>query len=96
MTVTAIATSERAKKPRIDKLERAQVTNQYWLSELSGAQAEPRRLEFIRHIIPGTEKVTAGDVKHAAQLVLKDDKAFRVEVEPQGQAKAAAAQSAQP
>ncbi len=87
---------ERAKKPRIDKLERAQVTNQYWLTELSGAQAEPRRLDFIRHIVPGTEKVTAADVKHAAQLVLKDDKAFRLEVEPQGQAKAAAAQPAQP
>jgi zinc protease len=87
---------ERAKKPRIDKLERAKVTNQYWLSELSGAQAEPRRLDFIRHIIPGTEKVTADDVKHAAQLVLKDDKAYRLEVEPQSLAKAAGAQSAQP
>jgi zinc protease len=86
---------DRAKKPRVDKLERARVTNQYWLSELSGAQADPRRLDFIRHIVPGTEKVTAVDVKHAAQLVLKDDKAFRLEIEPQNQAKTAAAQPGQ-
>jgi zinc protease len=72
----------RAKKPRIDRLERSRVTNQYWLSELSGAQAEPRKLDFIRHIIPGTEQVTAADVKHAAELVLKDDKAFKLEVKP--------------
>jgi zinc protease len=74
---------QRAKKPRIDKLERSRVTNQYWLSELSGAQADPRRLDFIRHIIPGTERVTAADIKHAAELVLQDDKAYRLEVEPQ-------------
>ena len=74
---------ERAKKPRLDKLAKSQVTNQYWLSELSGAQVDPRRLDFIRHIIPGTERVTADDIKHAAQLVLKDDKAFRLEVAPE-------------
>ena len=50
-------------------------------------------------MIPGTERVTAADVKHAAELVLKDDRAFRLEVEPQGkvaeaQAKLADAQSA--
>ena len=75
---------DRAKKPRIEKLERSRVTNQYWLQELSGAQADPRRLDFIRHLIPGTQRVTAADVKHAAQLVLKDDKAYRLEVQPQG------------
>jgi zinc protease len=74
---------DRAKKPRIDKIEKSQVTNQYWLSELSGAQADPRRLDFIRHIVPGTERVTVADVKHAAQLILKDDSAYRLEVEPQ-------------
>jgi zinc protease len=72
----------RAKKPRIDRLERSRVTNQYWLAELSGAQAEPRKLDFIRHIIPGTEKITPADVKRAAELVLKEDKAFKLEVTP--------------
>lgn len=87
---------ERAKKPRIDKIERARVTNQYWLGELSGAQADSRRLDFIRRIIPGTERITIADVKHAAELVLKDDRAFRLAVEPQGAGKVAQAGTAQP
>ncbi|MBS0332216.1 MAG: insulinase family protein, partial [Proteobacteria bacterium] len=73
---------ERAKKPRIDRLEKSKVTNQYWLSELSAAQTDPRKLDFIRHIIPGTEAVTAADVKRAANLVFQDSKAFKLEVEP--------------
>ena len=32
---------ERAKKPRIDNIEKARETNGYWLGELSGAQADP-------------------------------------------------------
>jgi zinc protease len=75
---------DRAKKPRLDRIEKSRVTNQYWLTELSGAQRDPRRLDFIRHIVPGTEQVTAADVKHAAELVLRDDKAYRLEVEPAG------------
>ena len=31
----------RAKKPRIDRIERARLTNQYWLGELSDAQVDP-------------------------------------------------------
>jgi len=75
---------QRAKKPRLENLEKARLTNQYWLAELSGAQAQPRKLDFIRHMIPGTEKVTVADVQHAAQLVLKDDRAFRLEIAPEG------------
>lgn len=87
---------DRAKKPRIDRLEKSKVTNQYWISELSGAQADPRKLDFIRHIVPGTESVTAADVKRAANLILKDDKAFKLEVEPQKAAAQAASQAARP
>jgi zinc protease len=75
---------DRAKKPRIDKIEKSRVTNQYWLGELSGAQTDPRRLDFTRRIVAGTQRVTVADVRHAAQLVLRDDKAYRLEVEPQG------------
>jgi zinc protease len=75
---------ERAKKPRLEGIEKSRVTNSYWLSELSGAQTEPRKLDFIRHIVPGTEKVTIADVQHAAQLVLDNAKAYRLEIQPQG------------
>jgi zinc protease len=73
----------RAKQPRVETIQRAQVTNQYWLSELSGAQADPRRLDAVRQAVPGTQAVTAADVERAAQTFLKDDKAFRLIVKPE-------------
>jgi len=72
----------RAKKPRIDGLLKAQVTNGYWLNELSGAQADPRRLDVIREIVPGTERVTAADVMRAAQAWLKRETAYKLVVTP--------------
>lgn len=75
---------ERAKKPRLEGIAKSRVTNSYWLSELSGAQAQPRKLDFIRHIVPGTERVTIADVQRAAELVLDPAKAVRLQVEPQG------------
>ncbi len=72
----------RAKKPRIDQIEKIRETNGYWLSELSGAQTDPRRLDATRALIPGTERVTAADVQRAAQAVLKDDAMWMLEVVP--------------
>jgi zinc protease len=72
----------RAKQPRIEALQKAQVTNPYWLNELSGAQADPRRLDIIRQIVPGTERVTAADVKRAAETWLKPEAAYKLVVTP--------------
>jgi zinc protease len=74
---------DRAKKPRVDQLQKAEVTNGFWLGELSGAQADPRHLTFIRELVPGTERVTAADVQKAAQTFLVDQKAWKLEVHPQ-------------
>jgi zinc protease len=73
----------RAKEPRVKGIERAQVTNQYWLAQLSGAQADPRRLQLALDVAPGTRKVTAADVQAAARTFLRDDKAFRLVVRPE-------------
>ena len=73
----------RAKEPRVQGLQRAQVTNAYWLAELSGAQADPRRLEIVRQIVPGTAAVTAADVQDAARRFLRDETAFRLVVRPE-------------
>jgi zinc protease len=73
---------ERAKQPRIEQFEKAQVTNGYWLNDLSGAQWDPRKLEFIRNYIEGTKKVTAADVRRSAQTFLKPERAFKIEVVP--------------
>jgi zinc protease len=80
----------RAKEPRVQSLQKAQVTNQYWLAQLSGAQADPRRLELARQTVPATAKVSAADVQAAAQAVLRDDKAFRLEVRPRDTQQASA------
>ena len=72
----------RAKKPRVDTIQKQQLTNGYWVGELSGAQADPRRLDVIRQIVPGTEQVTAADVKRAAQQWLKPEAAYRLIVTP--------------
>jgi zinc protease len=74
----------RAKKPRLENIQRSRVTNEYWLAQLSNAQREPRRLEVIRDQIPGAEKVTAADIQRAAQTYLKPDKAWKLVVKPQG------------
>lgn len=81
----------RAKKPRLEGFQRARVTNQYWLGQLGGAQADPRRLDMIRELIPGTEKVTAADVQRAAQTFLREERAYRLMVRPQAQMASTAA-----
>jgi len=73
----------RAKQPRVETLQRARVTNQYWLADLSGAQADPRKLQFSRDIVPGTVRVTPADLQAVARQFLRDDAAFRLIVRPQ-------------
>jgi len=79
---------ERAKKPRIDGLEKQMATNEYWLAGLSGAQTDPRRLDALRSAEAGLERVTADDVRKAAETYLVDDKAWKFEVEPSAAASA--------
>ena len=86
----------RAKTPRIDRIEKARVTNGYWLNELSGAQADPRRLDAIRAAIVGNERVTSADIKRVAQLYLRDDKAWALEVVPEAKVAGLDAKPAKP
>jgi zinc protease len=74
---------DRAKKPRLEGFARARVTNQYWLDRLAGAQGDPRRLDVIRDLVPGTQKVTAADVKRAAETFLKPERAYRLTIKPE-------------
>ncbi len=74
---------ERARQPRLERIERARVGNDYWLSELARTQTDPRRLEAIRAVIPGTERVSAADVQRAAERILSPDRAWKIEVVPE-------------
>ncbi|WP_454758971.1 M16 family metallopeptidase [Caulobacter segnis] len=74
---------ERAKKPRIDSIEKARVTNEYWLGTLSGAQDDPRLLDATRSVVAGLTRVTPADVQRAAKTYLADDKSWLLLVKPE-------------
>ncbi|MBC7669146.1 MAG: insulinase family protein [Gemmatimonadaceae bacterium] len=75
---------DRAKKPRIDQIEKARETNEYWLGVLSGAQADPRLLDSTRSVISGLQRVSVADVQKAAKDFLGDDKSWTMVVKPEG------------
>jgi zinc protease len=73
---------ERAKTPAVDSLQKRRQTNEYWLSALSDAQADPRRLAAIRTSEAQLQHVTAADIRRAAETWLDDAKAWKLEVVP--------------
>ncbi|MEO6341487.1 MAG: insulinase family protein [Caulobacteraceae bacterium] len=77
---------DRARKPRIEALQKAKQTNEYWLGNLTGAQDDPRRLDLVRDAIPGLQKLTAADVKAAAATYLDEAKVWKLVVGPEAKA----------
>jgi zinc protease len=86
---------DRAKAPRVDLFTKSQQTNGYWLTVLSGAQADPRKLDVIRSTIPNLKAVTAAGVRSAAQTVLVDAHAWKLQILPTPAANPVAAQPAE-
>jgi zinc protease len=72
----------RALKPRIETLAKAQQTNEYWLTWLAGSEQDPRRLQVVRDTLPGYRKITAEQVQAAAARDLTEGKAWRLTVTP--------------
>jgi zinc protease len=72
---------ERVKNPRIAGIEKAQLTNSYWLERLAGSIADPRRLALIRTTLPDYEKITAADIQAAAARWLVPGRAWKLVVE---------------
>jgi zinc protease len=72
----------RVKIPAVDALEKRRQTNEYWLSALSGAQADDRKLTALRTSEAQLQRVTAADLQRAAQTYLDDSKAWELEVTP--------------
>lgn len=74
---------ERAKAPAVEALEKRRETNEYWLMALAGGQNDPRRLAAIRTSQAQLQRVTAEDVRKAAQTYLLDAKAWKLAIKPQ-------------
>ena len=73
----------RARKPMLESVLQGRETNGYWISTLSGVQADPRGLDAVRSLIPTLEGLTAADVQAAARKWLSDDRLWRLEVLPE-------------
>jgi zinc protease len=71
---------ERARNPHIASLRKAQLTNEYWLTDLTGAMADPRRLALIRTTFPDYESITLADIQAAARDWFKDETAWKLEI----------------
>jgi len=86
----------RARNPHIASLRKAQLTNEYWLGNLGGALADPRRLDLIRTTFPDYEAVTQADIQAAAKAWFRDDKAWKLVVKAAVAPAAAASVTARP
>ena len=73
----------RARKPVLEGLQQSRETNGYWLSILSGMQADPRQLDAYRSAIPTLERLTPADIQAAARKWLRPDRIWRMEVRPE-------------
>ena len=72
----------RAKQPFIESLDQRRQRNDYWLQQLSGIQADGRRIDFLRTIRNGYQNVTAQSVRAIAQAYFMPEKFWKFEVLP--------------
>ena len=82
---------ERARRPHVQQILKAQQSDEYWLDRLHLAQTDPRRLQLIRESAPGYAKVTTADVQKAARTFLARGRSWRFEIEPEHPAPATGA-----
>ena len=73
---------ERARRPTLEGVLHGRETNGYWLSALSGAQADPRQLDALRSLAPTLEGLTPADLQAAARRWLQDGRMWRLVVRP--------------
>ena len=73
----------RARNPRVAGIEKARLTNEYWLERLAGSIADPRRLDLIRTTLPDYQAMTTADVQAAAKAYFDNAKAWRMVISAQ-------------
>jgi zinc protease len=72
----------RVKTPIVERLKKAQLSNEYWLQELAGSQADPRRLDRPRGGLTRYESISAEDIDRVAAAYLTDNRAWKFVVVP--------------
>lgn len=77
---------ERAQRPQAETLARLLRRNDTWADDLAGAQDDPRRLDYLRHLEAELARVTPADLQAAAKLWLARSKTWRLSVLPDSEA----------
>jgi zinc protease len=80
---------KRAVLPRIEALQKAMQTNEFWLQGLEGAQTDPRKLDVVLNQISQLQSITIEDVKKTANKWLIPAKEWRFQVTPEAKTAAA-------
>ena len=77
---------ERARRPRLEQLQRGRNTNEFWLGALQGlTEDEASRLASIRSAEADLERITPADIQRAAADYLRPETAWRVTVTPESE-----------
>jgi zinc protease len=72
----------RARTPILEQLATARRTNSYWASRISGSQSEPRQLDLVRTVQESLQKISAADLRRAAQDYLDPAHIWRMRILP--------------
>jgi zinc protease len=83
----------RARNPKIAGIRRSQLTNEYWLSALTDAQSDPRRLDLVRTTFSDYESLTPADIQAAARRWFQPASAWKLVVRARPDAPAPPASS---
>jgi zinc protease len=74
---------KRAVEPIKQYIERASSGNTFWLNYLQGAAYDPRRFKSLSHLYTDFNGVTPARLQQLAQTYFRDDKSWKLVVEPE-------------
>jgi len=70
--------------PQIESAKAQRQQNGFWMSNLQGAQTDPRVIAYQRSAIADYESITPADIRAAAQKWLRPETEWRMKVVPEG------------
>lgn len=75
---------KRATEPLKQYVERVMTGNQFWMNQLEGATYMPQRFSALSRIYSDYAGITAARVQELARKYFRDDKAWKLLIEPEG------------
>ncbi len=79
----------RAVGPMRQQLARAASGNNFWMSQLSGATSDPRKVTALKTLASDLQRITPQDLQASAKTYFVDSRSFSVAVLPEGKPKSA-------